>query len=127
VAWRETHNAPLQVAAELGTIGLVLFVLMIWSGFSAAATTTRMLRARAPATPRRRRLRLPNTEHERLTLYAAGFTASLAGWFVAAMFASVAYYWTLYLVVGLAIALRDIVKNDAPGAEVVTRRGAGVR
>lgn len=123
VAWRETHNAPLQVAAELGTPGLIIFVLMIWSGFAAARNTTRMLRARAPAHPRRRGLRLRGGEHERLTLYAAGFTASLAGWIVAAMFASVAYYWTLYLVVGLAIALRDIVKNNA-GLEPapVTRR-----
>jgi putative inorganic carbon (HCO3(-)) transporter len=128
VAWRETHNAPLQVAAELGTVGLVLFVLMIWSGFSAAAATTRMLRARAPADPRRRGLRLRGTEHDRLTLYAAGFTASLAGWFVAAMFASVAYYWTLYLVVGLAIALRNIVQGDTPGQPVtVTQRRTGAR
>lgn len=115
VAWRETHNAPLQVAAELGTPGLIIFTLMIWSGFSAAAGATRILRARAPVETGRRSLRsrLRGGEHERFTLYAAGFTASLAGWFVAAMFASVAYYWTLYLVVGLAIALRNIVANGA--------------
>ena len=87
-----------------------------------------MLRARAPADPRRRGLRLRGTEHDRLTLYAAGFTASLAGWFVAAMFASVAYYWTLYLVVGLVIALRNIVQGDTPGQPVtVTQRRTGAR
>jgi hypothetical protein len=34
--------------------------------------------------------------------------ASLTGWFAAAMFASVAYYWTFYLVLGLAVTLREI-------------------
>jgi len=38
--------------------------------------------------------------------------ASLTGWLVAAMFASVAYYWTLYLVLGLAITLRDITLRE---------------
>jgi hypothetical protein len=38
--------------------------------------------------------------------------ASLTGWVVAAMFASVAYYWTLYLVLGLAITLRDITLRE---------------
>ena len=52
-------------------------------------------------------------------MYAAGFTASLAGWFVAALFASVAYYWTLYLVLGLAVALRDIVNADVQGQQAV--------
>jgi hypothetical protein len=38
--------------------------------------------------------------------------ASLTGWVVAALFASVAYYWTLYLVLGLAITLRDITLRE---------------
>ena len=31
---------------------------------------------------------------------------------MAAMFASVAYYWTLYLVLGLAITLRNITLRE---------------
>lgn len=125
VAWRETHNAPLQVAAELGVLGLVLFVMIIWSGFSAARAAARTLRARAPAR-RSRRKGSTSTEHDRFTMYAAGFTASLAGWFMAALFASVAYYWTLYLVVGLALALRDIVQSRVEPA-IATGRVSAVR
>jgi hypothetical protein len=47
-----------------------------------------------------------------LELYSAAVLASLTGWVVAAMFASVAYYWTLYLVLGLAITLRDITLRE---------------
>ena len=49
---------------------------------------------------------------ERLQLYASAVLASLTGWVVAAMFASVAYYWTRYLVLGLAITLRDITLRE---------------
>jgi hypothetical protein len=45
------------------------------------------------------------------------------------MFASVAYYWTLYLVLGLATALRDIAKREIGESEQLNRRrtaaGAG--
>jgi hypothetical protein len=34
---------------------------------------------------------------------------------VAAMFASVAYYWTLYLVLALAITMRDITLREISG------------
>jgi hypothetical protein len=45
-------------------------------------------------------------------MYASAVLASLTGWVVAAMFASVAYYWTLYLVLGLGITLRDITLRE---------------
>ncbi|CAN5888812.1 hypothetical protein BH18ACI5_BH18ACI5_26990 [soil metagenome] len=126
VAWRDTHNAPLQVAAELGVVGLALFVAIIWSGFAAARIAARTLRARAP-TARLRLRRAAMGEHDRFTMYAAGFTASLAGWFIAALFASVAYYWTLYLVLGLALALRDIVARDVQDRHVAPVRVTGRR
>jgi hypothetical protein len=54
-------------------------------------------------------------------LYAAAVLASLTGWLIAAMFASVAYYWTLYLVLGLAITLRDIALRELAATGNVTR------
>lgn len=124
--WREAHNAWLQVASELGTGGLIVFAVIVGSGFAAGLQAARTLRrgrarytrrSRAPAGVRERR--------EPLELYAAAVVASLTGWLVAAMFASVAYYWTLYLVLGLAITLRDITLrevNGAAGISHATRR-----
>lgn len=109
-AWRETHNAVLQVAAELGIGGLVVFVLVVGSGFAVALRAGAALRLAR----RRHRARAPDARARRdpLELYAAAVIASLTGWLVAAMFASVAYYWTLYLVLGLAAALRDITARE---------------
>jgi O-antigen ligase len=110
-AWRETHNAVLQVASELGAGGLIIFIVIVSSGFSAALRTGAALRRSRPS----RRAHPPGDDRHRepLQLYAAALIASLTGWLVAAMFASVAYYWTLYLVLGLATALRNIATGDA--------------
>jgi O-antigen ligase len=114
-AWRETHNAVLQVASELGVGGLVTFAVIIGCGFNDALRAGASLR-RARGT---RRARLPSevvSRRQPLELYSAALMASLAGWFIAAMFASVAYYWTLYLVLGLAVALRGIASRETAGA-----------
>jgi putative inorganic carbon (HCO3(-)) transporter len=110
-AWRETHNAVLQVASELGIGGVVVFVVIVASGFVAALRAGSALRGARRA----RRARAPDALRahlEPLELYAAALAASLTGWLMAAMFASVAYYWTLYLVLGLAVTLRDITMRE---------------
>ena len=54
-------------------------------------------------------------EHDRLFLqtHGAALVASLVGWAVCALFASVAFNWTLYYLLGLAVTARDIVRNRA--------------
>jgi putative inorganic carbon (hco3(-)) transporter len=106
-AWRETHNAVLQVAAELGIGGLVIFVLVIGSGFMAAVRTSRAIRH---ARTHRHRARAPGEARglEPLEVRGAALIAGLTGWFAAAMFASLAYYWTFYLILALASVFRDI-------------------
>jgi O-antigen ligase len=108
-SWRQTHNAPLQVAAELGTIGLIVYVFLIWTAFNTCRTALRDARA----------LRhVDRLEHRAdwLGLNAAMLCAAMTGWFVSAMFASVAYYWTLYLLLGLTGSIRDVSERLAVGA-----------
>jgi len=42
--------------------------------------------------------------------HAGAMTASVMGWFVSALFASVAYTWTFYYLLALAVAPRDILR-----------------
>jgi putative inorganic carbon (hco3(-)) transporter len=110
-AWRETHNAVLQVASELGIGGLVVFIVLIGSGFAAVFRASSILR-RKHSRRRARDVDPSFARRDALKLYTAAMAASLMGWFAAAMFASVAYYWTFYLVLGLAVALRDITVRE---------------
>ena len=110
-AWRETHNAVLQVAAEMGTAGLVVFTFIVGSGFAAALVAGARLRRAKARVSKARRPPASGESRRTLELFAAALVASLVGWLVASMFASVAYYWTLYLVLGLAISLRNITQR----------------
>jgi O-antigen ligase len=118
-AWREAHNAVLQVAAELGTGGLLIFSAMIVGAFRAMSSVRRTIRgSREPG--KRRRVQATDAARARrdwFDLYATGIATSLTGWFVAAMFASVAYYWTLYVVLALAGSLRDVTRRELAAAE----------
>jgi putative inorganic carbon (hco3(-)) transporter len=110
--WRETHNVLIQVAAETGILGLMVFTFLIVSGAVAALVTRRMLvrsRKRRGADP----LRLVMSERDRESLYAhtVAMTAGLIGWFVCAIFASVAYGWTFYYLLALIVAARELTKD----------------
>jgi O-antigen ligase len=128
--WRVTHNALLQIAAELGVFGVIAFVFLIVRAFAAAWWTRRALawiyqrrmrprRLEAIATGAKRRavIALPQDEdgldeHERRLLQTTGaaLVACMAGWFVCSMFASVAFNWTFYYLLGLSVTSRDIIR-----------------
>jgi O-antigen ligase len=109
--WRETHNAPLQVAAETGIIGLVAFCFLIVRAALSTFVTRRLL-----ARPRRNRpdpLKLVMTDDDRQILrsHSVAMSAALAGWFVCSMFASVAYNWTFYYVLALIVCGRELAQH----------------
>jgi O-antigen ligase len=138
--WRVTHNVWLQVAADLGIFGLLTFSFLVWRAFMSAVVTRRALR------PPRRRGRLAPTgadppadeawttltpaERRTLDSISKGLVAGLVGWLVCALFASVAFNWTFYLIFALAVAAREIawsrrVVTATPARAAGTLRAAG--
>jgi len=109
--WRVTHNVWLQVAAELGVFGLGIFAFLVLRAYTACFKAMRWL------SPPRRRTAAPAAqtavnEAERYTLdmNAKGMLAAIVGWTVCSFFASVAFNWTFYYVLALAVAGREIVQ-----------------
>lgn len=118
-AWREAHNVLLQVAAELGLVGLVLFSFLIGRGMLARRETRHLLGQAlgassrgSPAAP----AVITADEAAQLDVYSAAMAAALVGWFVCAMFASVAYHWTFYYLLALALAPREILRDRLAAA-----------
>lgn len=94
----QSHNAYTQVAAEMGAAAFVFYVLFI-------VTPLRRLFAVARETFEERRT-------SRFYYLAAGLAAGLVGYMVASFFASVAYYWNVYYLVGYAVCLRRLYEAE---------------
>ena len=105
VRWNAPHNTYLQAAAELGILGLIIFICVIASAFAA------LRRSNA----RERALQRGGLARNRL---APALTASLIGFVVGAFFLSLAYSEMLYTLVALAVALEKV-------SIVQTRAAAG--
>jgi O-antigen ligase len=134
VKWRVTHNAFLQVAAEIGIFGVVFFFFLIVRGFSAAWWTRQGLAWIYRSPPRgKKRVEidpedgLSAEEREFLETHASALVACLAGWLVCAFFASVAFHWTFYYLLALSVCARDVVRaRSAAYAEAKKLEREGV-
>ena len=123
-AWRESHNALLQVAAELGIFGVLVFLFLLFRALYAPTQTRHLLKRFAPG---RRGSpppggELPVLEQEFLASHAAAMSAALVGWFVCALFASVAYHWTLYYLMALAIGPREYLMDRLAATRPIRRK-----
>lgn len=130
--WHESHDVLMQVASELGIGGLLLIgYLIVRAGLSVRESRRLLRRARggpprgrwqgAGATPPRQAVIAPG-EAAFLDIHTAAMAASITGWFVCALFASVAYNWTFYYLLALAAAPRDILRD-----RIATSRRAAAR
>ena len=129
-AWRESHNVILQVAAELGIFGVLAFMFLVARAAMAGAQVRRLLRRAGHAPPRSRRPAPPDetvvtrAEATWLRAHTAAMSAALVGWFVCALFSSVAYNWTFYYLLALAIAPREILLDRLAGMRKVKKAAA---
>ena len=105
---QESHNAYTQVSAEMGLAAMAVYILFLLSPLRS------LLRIERATFAERRR--------DRTFYLAVALQASLAGYMVSSFFASVAYQWYVYYLVGYAVALRRIVATDA---ERAAARAAG--
>ena len=125
-AWRETHNSFLQVASELGVAGLIVFSFLVWRGFYGPMQARALLKRTGKRGNRGRGEPQPDMltsdERDLLTSHTAAISASVAGWLVCALFASVAYHWTFYYLLALAIAPREYLVDRLAAARPVRRR-----
>jgi O-antigen ligase len=139
--WRVTHNVWLQVAAELGLFGLMIFAFLVMRAYSSSFAALRMLRlshrrgprdglraSKAAARPEDP-YNLSAEERRILDINAKGMLAAMVGWTVCSLFASVAFNWTFYYVFALAVSGREILRarRAATVEEPAARRAGAAR
>ena len=94
-----THNSYTQVGSELGIPAAVVYVLFL------IAAVKRLRRIPDPPVLDKRQ--------RRLRYLAIGLEASLIGFMVSSFFASVAYLWYVYYLVGYAICVSRLWETSA--------------
>jgi hypothetical protein len=102
-----THNSYTQVAAEMGMAALYCYTMFV-------VTPLRKLGQIGRETFQAR----SNSHYYYL---AVGLQASLVGYLVCSFFASVAYLWYVYYLVGYAVCLRRLYESET-GKEVVLEK-----
>src|SRR5438128_1701254 len=110
VRWGAAHNSFIQVGAELGIPGLLLFVGVIASALASLGRLARNARRTGPAGMGVSRL-------------AQSLMAALVGFVAGAFFLSLAYADMLYMLVALAIALVKIARADDSWKRAFPRPG----
>jgi putative inorganic carbon (HCO3(-)) transporter len=102
-----THNAYTQVAAEMGMAALVCYTMFI-------VTPLKKLGQIARET-------FDTRANSDFYYLAVGLQASLLGYMVSSFFASVAYLWYVYYLVGYAVCLRRLYESES-GREVLVKK-----
>jgi len=103
-----THNSYTQVAAEMGAAALVcytMFVVTPLRKLGQIARETFEVRANTP-----------------FYYLAIGLQASLLAYMVSSFFASVAYLWYVYYLVGYAVCLRRLYESETGKAVVLEKQ-----
>lgn len=95
VRWGAAHNSYIQIGAELGFPGLLLFLALLWSAYAGLRRAAR--RRAAPGVAR----------------LAQTLMAALVGFVVGAAFLSLAYTDMLYMLVAFALGLAKTARAEA--------------
>lgn len=95
----QTHNAFTQISAELGILGLIAYLVFMISPFRKLGAIERTL--------------FESEEHAWFYYVAIGLQAGIVGYMASSFFASVAYNWFIYYLIGYAVAFRRIYSIEA--------------
>jgi len=120
-SWKETHNALIQVAAETGIFGIAAFLFLVVRAGLGARTTRRVIeRPRTRGKPDLLGAVMLDSDRAGMQAHSVAMTAGFLGWFVCALFASVAYNWTFYYLLALIVASREMVFARLRAARALT-------
>lgn len=103
---KEAHNAYLEIAAELGVMGLIAYLIVIFAPF-------RSLRRIEEQTTQD-----SSEEGRQMRYLSVAIQAALVAYIVCSFFASIQYLWYLYYTVGYGVALRFIYAAETQQAVV---------
>jgi len=98
--WAHAHNVYLQIASEIGVLGMIVFVLLAIS----LLRSVRLIQAQYKGAH----------QQQELVVLAAATETGLLAFCIAALFHPVAYHFYFYYIAGFVMALKAIASRDKP-------------
>jgi O-antigen ligase len=115
---QRAHNSFLEISAELGVVGLIAYLVMI---FAPLRSLRRIGRETAPSRDPRTFAAGGGDDEDSLKLetyyFSSAFQASLVAYIVCSCFGSIQYLWFLYYPLAYAVSLRKIHEAESLAAE----------
>ena len=105
-----THNTYTAIAAEMGLAALTIYMMFVVAPFRRLGQVARETFA--------------VRDNKRYYYLSVGIQASLLGYMLCTLFASVAYLWYIYYLVGYAVCLRRLYEADVGESVVLEKRKA---
>lgn len=116
--WRETHNAVLQLATELGVFGPLIMLFLVGRGLLVVRRARVILRRAVESGA----LLGDDPAVRWMKAHLSAMNAGIIGWFICAQFASVAYNWTFYYLLALAAAPHELLLARGLAVHAKARR-----
>lgn len=96
---RAAHNVFIQVGAEIGFIGLLVFILLILSAMKSLSRSKRIL------------IKLKDRDANYMAYLADATLVSFMGFLICAFFLSQAFNWFLYYFIAFSVVLDEFAKK----------------
>ncbi|HEY6402934.1 MAG TPA: O-antigen ligase family protein, partial [Blastocatellia bacterium] len=93
---KEAHNAYLEIAAELGVMGLIAYLIVIFAPLRSLRRIERQTRA------------MRSKSEQEMYWLSVSIQAAFIAYMVCSFFSSIQYLWHLYYTAAYAVALRQI-------------------
>lgn len=115
------HNIFVQVASELGFLGLFIYLMMIWRAFSLTRVVRKM---------ERNRLGKENSGESWITPVSKGMDIGFLGFLIAGQFVSVVYYPFMWIHLAMCVGLKSVaakLQSDSSDISKPSKRIVGAR
>ncbi|HKS43219.1 MAG TPA: O-antigen ligase family protein, partial [Blastocatellia bacterium] len=109
---QRAHNSFLEISAELGVLGLIAYLVMIFAPLRSLRRIGReIIRSQKNSASTDR-----DNDQQETYYFSSAFQASLVAYIVCSCFGSIQYLWFLYYPLAYAISLRKIHEAESLAA-----------
>lgn len=113
LAGRQAHSLYFTLLPELGLVGVMIFGAMVYVNYRDTRVKNLVLRTSSAVSARRDEADIQDLQISRATLYGNAILGGMIGYLATSTFISTLYYPTFWIMMALAVALRNTTQGYA--------------